>query len=74
VRAVADSAEDALPAAALVGIKPDGSTDLAAVFDSVMRRPTQIPALMRLGRAAAKAEATLRAAARQGLSSGFGLV
>jgi len=66
LRVVADSAEDALPPAALVGIKPDGSTDLTAVLRSVLRQPGQIPALMRLGKAAAKAEATLRAAVRLG--------
>ncbi len=69
LRAVADSAEDALPPAALVGIKPDGATDLLAVLASVLRRPGQIPALMRLGRAAAKAEATLRAAAGPAIMS-----
>jgi adenosylhomocysteine nucleosidase len=73
VRVVADSADDTLPPAALVGIKPDGSTDLLAVLRSVLGRPAQIPALMRLGKAAAKAEATLRAAARLGQSSGFAL-
>ena len=66
LRVVADSATDALPPAAMVGIKPDGSTDLLAVLGSVLRQPGQIPALMRLGKAAAKAEATLRAAARLG--------
>ena len=74
VRVVADSATDALPPAALVGVKPDGATDLAAVLASVLRRPAQIPALMRLGRAAARATETLRAAARLGAASGFGLV
>ena len=62
LRAVADSADDALPPAALVAVKPDGSTDLAAVLGAVMRRPGQIPALIRLGKAAAQAEASLRAA------------
>jgi adenosylhomocysteine nucleosidase len=66
LRVVADSAADALPPAALVGVRPDGSTDLRAVLGSVLRQPGQIPALMRRGKAAAKAEATLRAAARLG--------
>lgn len=74
VRVVADTGLDDLPPAALVGIKPNGSIDVTAVFGSVLRRPGQIPALMRLGRAAAAAEATLRAVARLGLSSGFGLL
>lgn len=66
LRVVADGAHDALPPAALVGIRPDGSTDLLAVLRSVLRQPGQIPALIRLGKAAAKAEATLRAAVRLG--------
>ncbi|HLZ67390.1 MAG TPA: hypothetical protein VKQ29_14245 [Aliidongia sp.] len=74
LRVVADSAGDALPPAALAGIKADGSTDLAAVLGSVLRRPGQIPALLRLGKAAARAEATLRAAARLGGPTGFGLL
>ncbi|HEV2674211.1 MAG TPA: hypothetical protein VGV37_06675 [Aliidongia sp.] len=74
VRVVADTSRDTLPPAALVSIRLDGSTNLLAVFGSVLRRPLQVPALMRLGRAAAKAEATLREAARLGLPSGFGLL
>lgn len=69
LRVVADSAADTLPAAALVSIRPDGSTDLAAVLRSVLGQPGQIPALARLGRAAAKATATLRAAAGPILTS-----
>jgi adenosylhomocysteine nucleosidase len=71
VRVVADAAGDALPPAALVGVRPDGSTDLGAVLGSVLRRPGQIPALMRLGRAAATAEARLREVARLGAPTGF---
>jgi hypothetical protein len=62
LRAVADTAADALPPAALVAVRPDGSTDLAAVLGAVLRRPAQVPALMRLGKAAAKGEAGLRQA------------
>ena len=69
LRVVADGANDALPPAALVGIKPDGATDLLAVLGSVLREPSQIPALMRLGQAAAKAAATLRAAAGPAVTS-----
>lgn len=71
VRVVADGADATLPPAALVGIRPDGATDLAAVLYSVLRHPSQVPALIRLGRAAAKAQATLRAAARLGGPTGF---
>ena len=74
VRVVADTGDQALPPAALVGIKPDGSVDLTAIFGSILRRPAQVPALMQLGRAAAAAEKTLRDVARLGLPSGFGLL
>jgi len=73
VRVVADGADTALPPAALVGIKPDGSTDFPAVLGSVLRHPGQIPALLRLGRLAAQAQATLRSAARLGEPTGFAL-
>jgi len=71
LRVVADGADATLPPAALVGIRPDGTTNLTAVLGSVLHRPSQVPALIRLGRAAAKAQATLRAAARLGEPTGF---
>jgi adenosylhomocysteine nucleosidase len=48
LRAIADPAERDLPPAALIALKPDGSPDLGAVLLSVMRRPAQIPGLVRL--------------------------
>jgi nucleoside phosphorylase len=46
IRAVGDPAERDLPPAALVGLRPDGHVDLAAVLRSILRTPGQIPALI----------------------------
>ena len=48
IRAIGDPAERNLPPAALVGLKPDGQVDLAAVLRSVLLAPGQIPALIRV--------------------------
>jgi adenosylhomocysteine nucleosidase len=48
IRAIGDPAERDLPPAALVGLKPDGQVDLAAVLRSVLLAPGQIPALVRV--------------------------
>ena len=47
VRVVADPAERSLPTAALVGMRPDGSTDVAAVLRALARRPADLPGLIR---------------------------
>ena len=47
VRVVSDSIHKALPPAALVALNEDGSADGAAVAKSILRRPWQIPALIR---------------------------
>jgi len=49
VRAISDGAEQALPAAAQKGMRPDGGTDLAAVLAALMADPRQLPALIRTG-------------------------
>lgn len=49
-RVVADPAERSLPPAALVGMRIDGSIDTAAVLYSLIRKPRQLPALVRLAR------------------------
>ena len=49
-RVVADPAERGLPPAALVGMRIDGSVDTAAVIYSLIRKPRQLPALMRVAR------------------------
>lgn len=47
LRVVADPAERTLPEAALVGMRPDGSTDAAAVIRALLRRPADVPGLIR---------------------------
>lgn len=74
IRAIADEADQTLPPAALVGVTPSGDTDLMAVLASVARNPAQIPALIRLGRAASAAHRTLQRCALLGGSLGFGAV
>jgi adenosylhomocysteine nucleosidase len=46
-RVIIDPASRTLPPAALVGLRPDGTPDAGAVLRSVLRRPAQIPALVR---------------------------
>ncbi|MBY0427665.1 MAG: phosphorylase [Alphaproteobacteria bacterium] len=48
LRGVSDSVEDGFPDAALSGISPDGSTNMNAVYKSLLRNPFQIPALLKL--------------------------
>ena len=46
LRVVSDPARRALPPAALVGMRPDGTPDIAAVLGSLLRNPAQLPALI----------------------------
>src|SRR6266702_4090052 len=46
-RAIIDSAHRDLPPAAMVGLRPDGTPDVLAVFRSVAQQPSQLPALIR---------------------------
>jgi len=46
-RAVIDPAHSELPPAAVTGLRHDGTADVLAVFRSVVRQPSQIPALAR---------------------------
>jgi len=55
VRTISDSADRALPPAALVGMKPDGGVALGAILASLARNPAQLPALIRTGRDAGAA-------------------
>ena len=59
LRTISDTADHALPPAALVGMKPDGSMALGAVLASLARHPSQLPALIRTGRDAGAAFAAL---------------
>jgi hypothetical protein len=59
LRFVSDTADCALPPAALAAMNPDGSIALRRVIGSVMRRPGQIPALLRTARESEKAFSAL---------------
>ena len=50
IRVISDTAHEALPPAALVGMNPDGSMALGKVLASLARTPAQLPALIRTGR------------------------
>lgn len=50
IRVISDTAHEALPPAAMVGMKPDGSMALGKVLASLARNPVQLPALIRTGR------------------------
>ena len=49
VRVICDPAQRALPAAARVGMKPDGRMDLRAVMRSLVAEPSQLPKLLLTG-------------------------
>jgi hopanoid-associated phosphorylase len=59
LRVISDDAHHVLPPAALVAMKPDGGISIGTVLWSVMKKPAQIPALIRTGRASSKAFAEL---------------
>jgi nucleoside phosphorylase len=50
VRAVSDTANGDLPAAAMAGFRRDGRADVTAVFAALARAPWQLPALVRTAR------------------------
>jgi adenosylhomocysteine nucleosidase len=59
LRVVSDAAASELPHAASVAIGQDGEVKLGAVLGSVVRRPWQIPVLIRAGRDSERAFAAL---------------
>jgi adenosylhomocysteine nucleosidase len=59
VRAICDPAERTLPPAALAALSLDGGISPGAVLRSVLAQPWQIPALLALGRDAARARRAL---------------
>jgi hopanoid-associated phosphorylase len=59
LRVISDDATHVLPPAALVAMQPDGSISIGKVLWSLMKKPAQIPALVRTGRASSKAFAEL---------------
>jgi adenosylhomocysteine nucleosidase len=59
LRVISDDASHVLPPAALVAMKPDGGIALGRVLGSLLRKPGQVPALIRTARASNKAFAEL---------------
>lgn len=59
IRVISDGANEALPPAALVGMRPDGGIALGAVLASLAKKPAQLPALIRTGRQAGLAHRVL---------------
>jgi hopanoid-associated phosphorylase len=59
LRAVADPHHRALPQSALVGMNPDGSTNVPAVLKRLVRRPGDLPGLILTAREASAAMAAL---------------
>ena len=55
LRVISDDAGHVLPPAALVAMQPDGGISIGKVLWSIMKKPAQIPALVRTGRASSKA-------------------
>lgn len=71
-RAVIDPVHSKLPPAAVIGLRHDGTPDVVAVFRSVVRRPSQLPALARTALEARTAGAALRRGRRLlGVGLGF---
>jgi adenosylhomocysteine nucleosidase len=59
LRVISDDASHVLPPAALVAMKPDGGIAIGRVLGSLLRRPQQVPALIRTARTSNKAFAEL---------------
>jgi adenosylhomocysteine nucleosidase len=59
LRVISDDATHILPPAALVAMKPDGGIAIGRVLGSLLRRPQQVPALIRTARSSNKAFAEL---------------
>lgn len=65
LRAIADPASRTLPSCALVGLRPDGSTDALAVLRALLTTPSEAPALIRVAHETGLALKALAVARRQ---------
>ena len=70
LRAISDDARTALPPSAVAGMGPEGEVRVPAVVKSLLRRPGDLPGLLRAGRDSAAAFDALRRA-RAELGEGF---
>jgi adenosylhomocysteine nucleosidase len=55
LRVISDAADETLPPAALIGMRPDGGMALGPVLASLALHPGQLPALIRTGLSAGRA-------------------
>jgi adenosylhomocysteine nucleosidase len=69
VRAISDSADRDLPPAALLALDRRGGIDLIRVLASLLRQPTQLPALLALAADAARARRALIRLTRLGVAA-----
>jgi adenosylhomocysteine nucleosidase len=72
IRVIADPAQRALPVSAVAAMRPNGTTDIAAMVRSVLKRPREIPALFQTALDARAARASL-VRGRYWLEPHFGL-
>jgi hypothetical protein len=73
IRVITDPAVRALPGAAVAAMRPNGTTDIAAMIRSVIKHPQELPALLRTALDARAARATLMRG-RQVLGPSLGLL
>ncbi len=67
VRVIADSAHCEIPPAARLGLRPDGTVAIGAILGSLLRKPSQLPQLLRVsGDAMVAFRALLRGRERLG--------
>ena len=59
IRVITDPAVRTLPASALAAMRPDGTTDIAAMIRSLVQQPRELPALLRTAFDAHAARSTL---------------
>jgi adenosylhomocysteine nucleosidase len=72
LRVITDPAHRALPKTALAAMRQNGTIDIISVIRSVVRHPSELPALLRITRDAAAARTALRHGRRVlGSSLGF---
>jgi adenosylhomocysteine nucleosidase len=71
LRVIADPAEQAVPEAALAGMREDGSMNVGAVLAALLRSPGELPAMLRLARDMRRATAELFRCHRR-VGPGFG--
>jgi adenosylhomocysteine nucleosidase len=69
VRAISDAADRDLPPAALLALDKQGGIDLIRVLASLLRQPTQLPALLALAVDAARARRALILLTRPGVAA-----